>query len=99
MNGRLLIWVLWPSFLAASVANGIFFTLVDPSELVIFNHPVVIGRMAAYSIGFFAFWMATAASSLLTCFFQRTAAEINQCPLEPDARPPGCPKRPDAGCC
>jgi hypothetical protein len=39
-------------------------------------------------------------SSALTCFFQRTAAEINRCPIEdPTARPPGCPKRDDPNAC
>ena len=28
-------------------------------------------------------------------FFQRSAAEINECPLDPDQRPQGCPKRDD----
>jgi hypothetical protein len=33
--------------------------------------------MAIYSGGFFVFWAFAAASSALTCFLQRTAAEIN----------------------
>ncbi len=99
MNAKRLIWVLWPSFLAASAATGAFFTLFDPIDLVIFGTPVTVGRMAAYTIGFFAFWIIGASSSTLTCFFQRTAAEINQCPLEPEERPPGCPKREGSGSC
>ena len=34
--------------------------------------------IATYSIGFFAFWIVCAASSLTTLFFQRTSNEINQ---------------------
>jgi hypothetical protein len=94
------IWILWPSFLAAGAATGVFFTLVDPADLVVFGRSVDLGRMTVYSIGFFGFWLVGAASSMLTCFFQRTAAEINRCPLEPTDRPPGCPKREDrGGCC
>lgn len=93
------IWIFWPSFLAAGAATGAFFTLVDPADLVVFGRSVELGRMAVYSIGFFAFWLISAASSALTCFFQRTAAEVNRCPFEPAERPPGCPKREEGGCC
>jgi hypothetical protein len=98
MSPRKAIWILWPSFLAAGAATGIFFTLFDPADLVAFGAPLELGRTAIYSIGFFAFWAIAAASSFLTCFFQRTAAEINRCPLEPGQRPPGCPKREEGGC-
>lgn len=78
--------ILWPSFLAAGVAEVAFFTVFDPQELE-------LGRLAAYSIGFFCFWALAATSSALTCFLQRSAAEVNRCPLAPAARPEGCPKR------
>jgi hypothetical protein len=93
------VWVLWPSFLVASAATGLFFTLVDPTDLIVFGRSVELGRMAVYTMGFFAFWALGAASSLMTCFLQRTAAEINRCPLPPTQRPPGCPKREEGGCC
>jgi hypothetical protein len=35
----------------------------------------------------------------MTCYFQRSANEINRCPLPPSNRPEGCPKRDDGGCC
>jgi hypothetical protein len=54
--------ILWPSFLAAGVAEVLFFTLFDPSDLG-------ASRIAAYSIGFFLFWGLAASSSALTCFF------------------------------
>jgi hypothetical protein len=50
-------------------------------------------------VGFFVFWMLGIASSALTCYFQRSADEINRCPLPPRSRPEGCPKREDGGCC
>jgi len=53
-----------------------------------------------YSIGFFLCWGFAAASSAFTCFLQRSADEVNRCPLPVVERPPGCPKRddPDAVC-
>ena len=78
--------ILWPSFLAAGAAEVVLFTFVDPADFD-------ASRIAVYSIGFFALWSLGAASSALTCFFQRSAAEVNRCPLVPVERPVGCPKR------
>lgn len=73
-----LIQVLWPSFLVAGVAEIVFFTVVAPQELYLFGEPAHFSAIATYSIGFFAFWIVCAASSLTTLFFQRTSGEINQ---------------------
>lgn len=73
-----LIWVLWPSFVVAGIAEGIFFTVIDPQELYLFGEPVHASRIATYSIGFLGFWAVCAASSLMTCFLQRSAAEVNK---------------------
>lgn len=78
--------ILWPSFLAAGFAEVVLFTFVDPADFE-------ASRLAVYSAGFFALWLLGAASSALTCFFQRSAAEVNRCPLVPAERPVGCPKR------
>jgi hypothetical protein len=75
----MLIWILWPSFLIAGIAEGIFFTLIDPQELYLFGEPVYFSRMTTYSIGFFCFWAVCAASSMLTCFIQRSSEEVNRC--------------------
>ena len=89
-----LIWILWPSFLVAGIAEAVFFTVVDPQELYLFGEPVHFSRIATYSIGFFAFWAVCAASSMTTCFFQRSSSEVNRCPIpEAGQRPEGCPKR------
>lgn len=98
---RYVIWVLWPSFIVAGVAEAAFVTLFDPMDLVVFGEPPVLSRLGVYTLGFFLFWAFAAGSSALTCFFQRDAADINRlCPLEPAERPLGCPKRldPDAPC-
>lgn len=73
-----IVWVLWPSFLVAGVAEGIFFTVIDPQELYLFGEAVHLSKMATYSIGFFGFWAVCAASSFMTCFLQRSAAEVNK---------------------
>lgn len=35
-----LIWILWPSFVVAGIAEALFFTLIDPQELYLFGEPV-----------------------------------------------------------
>jgi len=92
-----LIWILWPSFIVAGVAEVVFFTAFDPQEFVFLGEPVAWSHTAMYSIGFFVFWALTGATSALTCFFQQTSAEINRCPLDSADRPMGCPKREDSG--
>lgn len=69
--------ILWPSFLVAGMAEGLFFTLIDPQELYLLGEPVHLSRMATYSIGFLCFWAICAASSLATCYLLRSAAEVN----------------------
>ncbi len=85
--------VLWPSFLVGGVAEALFFTVISPQELYFFGEAVDLGPLATYSLGFFLFWAIAAASSALTLFLQRSAAEVNRCPLAPFDRPIGCPKR------
>ena len=71
-----LIWILWPSFVMAGIAEGVFFTLVDPQELYLFGEPVHMTPLATYSIGFFASWALCAASSAFSCFLQRHLALV-----------------------
>lgn len=73
-----ILWVLWPSFLVAGIAEGVFFTVIDPQELYLFGQPVYFSKIATYSLGFFGFWTICAASSLLTWFLQLNAGEINR---------------------
>ena len=89
-------WVLWPSFLVAAIAELIVFAVFDPLDLHVFGVPVQAGRMPVYTIGFFFFWAVGAAAAALTVFLQRSPVEVNRCPLQVEDRPPGCPKRPGA---
>lgn len=95
-------WVLWPAFLVAGVAEGVFFTIFDPIELNFFGAPLDMSRMAIYTMGFFGFWGLGIAASALTVFLERSPFEVNRCPLDAVDRPPGCPKRGEPGfveCC
>jgi hypothetical protein len=105
MQGTLaqrLMWILWPAFLVAGAAEGLFFTVFDPIELYFFGSPLEMSRMAIYTMGFFGFWGLGAAASALTVLLERSPFEVNRCPLDPTERPVGCPKRGDGNdgeCC
>lgn len=68
-----LVVVLWPSFITAGMATIVFFTMFDPLDLVNDwgGRPAGDTRLQVYSIGFFLFWLLTALSCLLTCYFQK----------------------------
>lgn len=74
--------ILWPSFFAAGVATMVFFAFIDPLELRDISFvDWEISRELGYTIGFFMFWIATAASSLFTWVLLRPASRFNR-PLE-----------------
>ena len=91
--------VLWPAFIVAGVGTAMLFSALDPVDLR-FVGPLELERLPGYTIGFFFLWGLAAASSAFTSFLERSAAEVNRCPLVPAARPQGCPKRedPNAAC-
>ncbi len=68
MKYPLLIWILWPSFLVAGLAEGLLFSVVHPSELLFFGHHPDIADEGIYTIGFFVIWMFCAFSSALTAY-------------------------------
>ena len=76
--GRRLMWVLWPSFLVAAVANALFFTVLDPRDLTFFGEPIELSREVMYTLGFFAFWAIATASSTLTVFLGRPSRDVNR---------------------
>lgn len=93
-----ILWVLWPSFLVAAVAELLLFAVVDPRDIHVFGAPLDLDRMPIYTIGFFFLWGITSAASALTVFLQRSPFEVNRCPADAPDRPVGCPERPeDAG--
>ena len=50
---RLAMLILWPSFLVAIMAEGFFFSLFDPVDLLLVGGHVDLPPIAAYTIGFF----------------------------------------------
>ena len=66
--------VIWVSFLVAAVATMLFFAVFDPDELaLVLDGGFEIGREAGYAVGFFFFWILSAACSGLTAWLVRTA--------------------------
>ena len=70
--------VLWPSFLMAGIAEGVFFSLVNPQELYLLGAVVDYPPLATYSIGFFAFWALCALSSFVSVSLWREDAAMQQ---------------------
>jgi len=70
--------IAWPSFFAAGVATMVFFALVDPLLLRDLTFPgMPMTRGLGYTLGFFAFWLATASSSLFTWILLRPSSRFN----------------------
>jgi hypothetical protein len=74
--------VLWPAFLCAGVATGVFFTFFDPVTLLECEGEPPLSRVGAYSLGFFMFWLLCIVSSIGTSYF-----------LCPQARGPSRPAK------
>ena len=66
--GRLMMAVLWPSFLVAIFAEGFFFSLFDPYDLTLAGNHLDVTPVAIYTTGFFCFWLFCALASTLTCY-------------------------------
>ncbi len=58
--------ILWPAFLAAAALNALFFSMFDPSDLMIHGVPLDIDKLAAYAIGFGICFLFAAISSFMT---------------------------------
>ena len=64
--------VLWPSFMVAIVATGLFFSAFDPDDLFPFGEQTEVSRLGVYSIGFLLFWLVSAISGIGTLYFAIT---------------------------
>lgn len=64
--------VLWPSFMVAIVATGLFFSAFDPDDLYPFGEQTEVSRLGIYSIGFLLFWLVSAISGIGTLYFAIT---------------------------
>ena len=69
-GGRVALTVAWCSFLTACVSTMAFFAFVDPAPMASLLMPGARtpSRTALYSVGFFIFWAAGAASAGLSAW-------------------------------
>ncbi|WP_251864547.1 hypothetical protein [Achromobacter sp. Marseille-Q4962] len=67
MGARSLMWILWPSFLAAAAGSALIFALIDPLDVTVFGHQPA-GRMGFYTVSFFVLWVMAGLSSALTAY-------------------------------
>jgi hypothetical protein len=83
--------VLWPSFLLAGLATMVFFALLDPFVMIEYQGEPPLSRTAAYSLGFFGFWLLTGGASLATLYFLSARIpppkQFDEAPEEPSAEP------------
>ena len=85
-------YVIWASFLMACVGSAVFFAMVDPAVLSGTTTPGwEISREEGYAIGFFGFWLLTAANAVFVIWLVRTEPQAldtnNGTPAESDGRP------------
>lgn len=74
MGLRALMWILWPSFMAAGIGSALIFALIDPLDVAIFGY-VPTGRMGFYTVSFFVLWVMAGMSSTLTAYLMPKAEE------------------------
>ena len=70
--------VMWPSFLLAAVATGLFFSAFSPADLFPFGEDAGVSDLGIYTIGFFLFWALTAASGVGTLYFTITNCRLKR---------------------
>lgn len=63
--------ILWPSFLAAAMAEGFFFSLFDPHDLLLRAGDGAPSPIAVYTVGFFFFWAFCSLASMLTYYLMQ----------------------------
>jgi len=69
---KLAMAILWPSFMAAIMAEGFFFSMFDPVDLMMVGGHIDLPPIAVYTIGFFFFWSFGALASMLSLYLMRT---------------------------
>ncbi|NLY63667.1 MAG: hypothetical protein GX070_01725 [Alcaligenaceae bacterium] len=68
---RTIMWIVWPSFLAAGLLSGVVFALIDPTNIFLFGYKQ-LSIEVVYAGGFFLFWLLAAFSSFLSLFMANT---------------------------
>jgi len=72
---RLAMVILWPSFLVAAMAEGFFFSLLDPHDLHLGGVGFALSPLAIYTVGFFLFWMFCALAAMLSYYLANVPAD------------------------
>lgn len=70
LTAQRVMWIVWPAFLMAGVAELVFFSIFDPFDLHLFGSPLEMSRESVYAMGFFGFWALGIASSALSLFLE-----------------------------
>lgn len=78
MNGRRMMWIAWPAFLAACLLELAVFAVVDPLELQWAGHGLGWTRQGAYTAGFFVFWLIAAGACALTALLCQPADGVQR---------------------
>ena len=73
-----IMWILWPSFIAAGIGVGMVFTLIDPMELQVLGTSGQVSSTMIYSLGFFVLWAIAAMASAMSCFLAAGSAPAAQ---------------------
>lgn len=63
--------VFWPSFLVAIIAEGFFFSILDPHLLHLGDSLIEMTAPAIYTVGFFCFWLFCILASSLSCYLMQ----------------------------
>jgi len=78
---RLVMNILWPSFLVTMLAEGCFFSLFDPHELLCLVGQHALPPIAGYTIGFFFFWICCSLASTLTYYLAKVPNDRRRTPF------------------
>jgi len=68
---------MWPSFITAAASTVVFFVLFDPNDLSELLGFPDLSPLAAYTAGFFGFWLSTSISSSLSGYFSQPTFRAN----------------------
>jgi len=69
--------VLWPSFIMSAVATAVVFVFLNPANLAASGGPALTS-LGYYSVTFLFLWATTAATTLISHFFQRPPDSVNR---------------------
>ncbi len=65
--------ILWPSFLVAIVATGVFFSTFDPVEIYHSSGSgIELSALGHYTTGFFSFWLLGIVNGFLLLYFLKS---------------------------